>query len=183
MYREVFPEPDFEPLEHTGKTYGASGDKLDYRKIYKIKYSVDLLPQIGQHFHVDGNDQYFMNSNIHLMELCADKDELEIFDTATLSQLIHYKWENFGLRHHLIGCEMHLINTLLIVLYIILSYYNEPREDNIMILLLAIGILYPTNYEQFQVMKIGVVGYLHDTWNYGDMIYVSLSLTNIYFQI
>ena len=33
------------------------------------------------------------------------------------------------------------------------------------------------------MLKIGVAGYLRDTWNYADMIYVSLSLTNIYFQI
>jgi len=78
---------------------------------------------------------------------------------------------------------MHFINTFLIVLYIILSYYNEPKEDNVIILLLAIGITYPTCYEVVQVLKIGVAGYLSDTWNYADMIYVSLSLTNIYFQI
>jgi hypothetical protein len=54
MYRDVFPEPEFDPLIHTGNTYGSSEDKIDYRKIYKIKYSVNLLPQIGQHFHIDG---------------------------------------------------------------------------------------------------------------------------------
>jgi hypothetical protein len=32
-------------------------------------------------------------------------------------------------------------------------------------------------------MKMGISGYLKDTWNYADMIYVSLSLFNIYSQI
>lgn len=181
MYREVFPEPEYEPLNHTGKSYGSSEDKIDYRKIYKIKYSVNLLPQIGQHFNCEGNKETYTNSEVKLMEICAESDELEIFDTETLSQVIQYKWENNGLRHHLIGCVMHLINSFLIVLYIFLSYYSEPKEDSVIILLLAIGITYPACYEIFQVLKIGLIPYLKDTWNYADMIYVSLSLTNIYF--
>jgi hypothetical protein len=90
-----------------------------------------------------------MNSDVKLMELCAEGDELEMFDTETLSQVIQYKWENNGLRHHLIGCVMHLINSFLIVFYIYFSYYSEPKEDNVIILLLAIGITYPAVYEVF----------------------------------
>jgi hypothetical protein len=41
MYKEVFPEPEFEPLRNEEKL---EGSKIDYRKIYKIKYSVNLLP-------------------------------------------------------------------------------------------------------------------------------------------
>jgi len=88
MYRKVFPEPEFDELEHTGKTYGSLNDKLDYRKIYKIKYSVNLLPQIGQHFMVEDNSQCYINADVHLMNLCAEGDELEMFDTETLSQVI-----------------------------------------------------------------------------------------------
>jgi hypothetical protein len=116
------------------------------------------------------------------MDLCAEGEELEMFDTDTLKQVIQYKWQCYGLKHHLLGCVMHLINTFLIVLYIILSYYHEPKEDNVIILLLAIGITYPASYEVFQIAKVGIIEYLSDTWNYADMIYVTLSLTNIYFQ-
>ena len=42
MYRHVFPEPEFDPLSHNGKK--ECGHKIDSRKIYKIKYSVNLLP-------------------------------------------------------------------------------------------------------------------------------------------
>ena len=41
MYRNVFPEPEFEPMRHDGKDQGS---KIDSRKIYKIKYTVNLLP-------------------------------------------------------------------------------------------------------------------------------------------
>ena len=44
MYREVFPEPEFEPLSTLGKSFGTGESKVDSRKIYKIKYSVNLLP-------------------------------------------------------------------------------------------------------------------------------------------
>jgi len=39
QYRNVFPEPEFEPLKHDGNEEG-----FDQQKIYKIKYSVNLLP-------------------------------------------------------------------------------------------------------------------------------------------
>lgn len=52
---------------------------------------------------------------------------------------------------------MHLINSFLIVFYIYFSYYNEPKEGNAIIILLAIGITYPAGYEVFQILKIGIV--------------------------
>ena len=58
MYRNVFPEPKFEPLSHDGKRMG---NKVDYRKIYKIKYSVNMLPQIGMHFVKDEGKLRFLN--------------------------------------------------------------------------------------------------------------------------
>ena len=42
MYRHVFPEPEFEPLSHDGIVDG--DEVIDLRQIYKIKYSLNLLP-------------------------------------------------------------------------------------------------------------------------------------------
>jgi hypothetical protein len=78
MYRNVFPEPQFEPLKHDGKE---EGDTIDYRKIYKIKYSVNLLLQIGPHILVDDGKPRFFNKDVPLIDICVDNDEQELYDT------------------------------------------------------------------------------------------------------
>ena len=82
MYSKVFPEKEYEPLSHDGSSY--TDDGIDYRKIYKIKYSVNLLPQIGQHFQVDGNQSTYENGDISLMHMMAEHSELEKFDSESL---------------------------------------------------------------------------------------------------
>jgi len=116
-YRDIFFEDSFKEVE----AFKCNHDgKIDSRKIYKIKYSVNLLPQIGQCMNEKGE---FINEDIPLMELCSNAEELEVFESEALMQLIHYKWNKFGKNHHLIGCIMHFFNTFIIITYIILSYY------------------------------------------------------------
>lgn len=49
MYKEIFAEPEFDYIENLQ----TSSEGQDLRKIYKIKYSVNLLAQIGFHFDFD----------------------------------------------------------------------------------------------------------------------------------
>ena len=58
---------------------------MDNTRIYKTKYSVNLLPLIG--FHVSESGQ-IMNENTSLMDLAANSDELAIFQTESLKTLI-----------------------------------------------------------------------------------------------
>ena len=75
---------------------------------------------------------------------------------------------------------MHFINTFLIVIYIILSYYQEPENDSLLMVVLAIGIVYPACYELFQMKRFGVSSYFLDTWNYVDITFISCSMVNVY---
>ena len=81
MYRHVFPEPEFTPLKHDGKF---EEHKIDYRKIYKIKYSVNLLPQIGPHFIKENGNILSLNEDVPLLGLCINNDELEKYDTEPM---------------------------------------------------------------------------------------------------
>jgi hypothetical protein len=120
MYREIFPEPEFEPLKHDGKEFEG---KIDYRKIYKIKYSVNLFPQIGPHYQrTEAGSAVFMNDDVDLTKLLINHEELEKYDAETMQSIIKYKWDKFGRKHHFLGCCMHFINTLLLILYVALSY-------------------------------------------------------------
>jgi len=53
---------------------------MDTRKVNKIKYSVNLLLQIDQHFEgLEEEDTKLVNHDISLMNLCSESDELEKF--------------------------------------------------------------------------------------------------------
>ena len=80
---------------------------------------------------------------------------------------------------------MHLFNTLVITIYVCLSYLREPDESegNIIPILLAIGVAYPAFYEFFQVSKVGAKSYFVSFWNYADIVNIILSLINIYMQL
>lgn len=73
----------------------------------------------------DGKVKY-LNPDIHLIDLCIENEELDKYKTSTMQQLIEYKWDCYGKKHHLIGCIMHLFNTLVIISYVSLSYLREP---------------------------------------------------------
>ena len=59
--------------------------QMDMTKIYKIRYSVNLLPTIGEYIR-PGNSEIeqkrcVMNEGINLMGVCNESDELEIYET------------------------------------------------------------------------------------------------------
>jgi len=104
-YQTVFPEAEFQ-----------EEDKIeDSSKVVKIKYSINLLPQIDFNIRNDGE---WKNEDINLMSLCADSDEIEIFQTDCLQQLIEFKWVSYGRFHHLLGCMMHLFYTAVFMMYV-----------------------------------------------------------------
>lgn len=78
MYRIVFPEDEFAPLKNDSK-----GAKIDTQKIYKIKYSVNLLPQIGPHW-VNHEKELKFSEKESLMEMIIDHEELEKYHTESL---------------------------------------------------------------------------------------------------
>mgnify|MGYP006893254200 CR=1 FL=1 len=92
-YKIVFPEEDYIPMDEI-----KSDEKLDSSKVYKIKYQLNLLPCLGQYMHKE-KDPYTLvetieirNEDINLCELCAGSDEITMFESETLQDLIDFKW-------------------------------------------------------------------------------------------
>ena len=79
---------------------------------------------------MDEGKEKFINKDVSLLDLFIDNDELEKYNTETMQQLIKYKWDNYGRKHHLMGCIMHLFNTLVIIVCVCLSYLQEPDEES-----------------------------------------------------
>lgn len=81
------------------------------------------------------------------MQLCGETEELEIFETEALQQVIQFKWDTYGRNHHLLGCIMHLFYTFILILYVKQSYIVESEDQIIYAILIAIGIVYPALYD------------------------------------
>ena len=124
-----------------------------------------------------------MNPNVSLMNQFSETDELKIFDTDILQQMIKFKWEKYGMRHHLFGCVMHLFYTFIFTVYVANAYIKESQNNLVYACLLALGILYPLLYDIHQFVKMGVIEYFSQFWNYIDIMYISGSMLNLTLQL
>ena len=77
----MYPEEDFSVPQNDEEDMVESSTK-----IFKIKYSINLLLQVGFHMTYDSESGTFKNNNVgtSLMELCTDGDELDIFNAKVL---------------------------------------------------------------------------------------------------
>lgn len=171
-YETVFPEAEF-----------AKEDKIeDKSKVFKIKYCINLLPQIDFYITDDGK---WKNQDINLMSLCADSEEIEIFQAASLQQLIDFKWVSYGRYHHFFGCMMHILYTVVFAVYVSQGCMVETEgwHQTIYATILLISILYPLYYDTTQMYKAGLVAYFSDVSNYVDFVYIWSSVANAVLQI
>lgn len=53
-----------------------------------------------------------------LMDAVANSDELSIFETDTVRDMIDYKWYRFAKKQHLFGGFVHLVYIVVLILYI-----------------------------------------------------------------
>ena len=91
----------------------------------KVRYTINLLPMIGEYIVQDSNGKKAINENIDFMGLCEDSDQLDIFETESIKELIQYKWNNFGRKFHMFGCLMHFVYMATISLYVLEVYINN----------------------------------------------------------
>jgi len=190
-YRTVFPENDFTPLDEI-----TNDQKLESSKIYKIKYSVNMLPAIGTYLgkEYDPYTQYWTkqieNGDINVLGLCAESDELAMFESETLRDLIAFKWAQFGMKFHLVGFFVHIAYIIILFMYTNLVYVHGfssggeeggdtgaggdskgGDESGGLSIILLCGVLYPAIYETVQMAK-DAGGYFEDLGNYVDLVYI-----------
>jgi len=102
-----------------------------------------------------------------------------MFEADSIQDLITFKWDQYGLKFHLVGCIIHLIYMVILFIYTYLIYIKGEeqidedgnRHDPYNIFLL-LGVLYPALYELVQMCKGGFVDYLTDSGNYIDLVYI-----------
>ena len=84
-YSKIFPEVCFKSIEDAEGGPTEESFEFDSTKIKKIKYSINLMLQCGMYIkeNTNGPSEVF-NPEISLMNLLADTEELEMFDTDTI---------------------------------------------------------------------------------------------------
>lgn len=109
--------------------------------------------------------KHLVNHDVPFMKIIAKSDELKIFKTISLKDLIEFKWNEFGMMVHLVGCMMHMCQIAILIFYVHFIYIenhlcksetttmNDKKstkmqcEENVYAIVLLGGIIYPFIYE------------------------------------
>ena len=101
QYDKVFPE-----LSANHEEELALRDDEDTR-FFKIKYTLNVLPQMDK-LDFDGN----------LMDLFGDTDQIDMFQTQVVQDLIEFKWERYGRIIHKSAASVHIVYVVTFLLYL-----------------------------------------------------------------
>jgi hypothetical protein len=153
-------------------------------KVYKIEYTINLLPKIGEHLIEDRQNPgktIVVNEGVSVLDLLQQSPELELFGCQAILDLVDFKWGAFGQGHHALACLFHVFYVAVFLAHVIGVYIQGvATEQEIYFLLgMGLGIAYPLAYECAQLRQQGLTRYLEDVWNLTDVVYLALSLANI----
>ena len=150
--------------------------------MYKVLYTINLLPVIGSYVEIDQQTgkKILVNDQIDFISMIGDIDEVEIFRAESIIELIKYKWDNYGFMWHFVGVIMHIIYLITITIFVKNVYVDTDEKDKgYFISIMLMGILYPFIYDSIQLYRVGFVTYFSEFWNYTDILFIWLGLTNI----
>jgi hypothetical protein len=180
-YDEIFPalgdpmnEEDF-----VKDPQAKQHDSQESNKFYSITYKVNLLPSVI-YDEVTGEV-----AAGRLLESIQDQgeNELEIFESQAIQDLIDYKWNKYAYFLHYLGAGMHLFYIISLTRYIYTTYLTGiygQSDENFSKILLGICIVYPFCYDSIQLYK-QKWDYFKDPWNYSDMAFHWSGICNLFF--
>jgi len=64
------------------------------------------------------------------MEIVFESDDLDLYISKGLTNMVEYKWDNIALKWHTIGFVFHFIYILLIAWYVQIIYIRYPYVDD-----------------------------------------------------
>jgi hypothetical protein len=79
-------------------------------KIYKIKYTLNLLPSISE-------------DKDSLMTALGETNELKILSTKVIRDVLEFRWNTYAYKFHYIGLFIHVIYVLVFNIYV--SYFMQ----------------------------------------------------------
>ena len=182
QYRNIFTEPRFElPDENLAQEVSST-------KMYKISYKLNILQFVNEYIEQPDPEkplqkQKFVNKHISLMDHCTESPELNLFISNALVHVLDFKWKEYAVKFHSIGCLMHFCYMGLLFVYIYEVYIKYNLEYKLLMdIVLCCGLLYPLFYEFYQLKRYGARVYFTDLNNFNDAAYVFAGITNLFSQ-
>lgn len=126
-----------------GKMLDEDQGNLKEKKMYKIKYTLNLLPKVT---YKPGSDESTgMNE---LMELLGNTSELEIFRSKVIEDFFNFQWDNYAKHLHYYGASVHLVYVIMFSTYVNIVYNNRNFEARAPLCWsLLICLMYPMIYD------------------------------------
>ena len=81
-------------------------------KRYKIEYHLNILPNITEDFEKGDS----------LMDALEDSEELDIFVTDIVRDIIDYKWSSYAFKIHMLAAIVHACYLFVLMYYINQTY-------------------------------------------------------------
>ena len=135
------------------------------------------------------------DEGLSLFECLAGCNELAIFETDLIRDLIDYKWRTFAFYQHLAALIVHGSYVLVLIYYINFTYVEHREWDPVNEVMFisvhadpyynywqGVCLLYPVFLETYRVKKTGV-GYFFQMSNQLDLAHIFFGFLNIYYQI
>jgi hypothetical protein len=130
-----------------------------------------------------------------LFKVLSGCNELEIFETDLIIDLIDYKWRTFAFRSHLYALLVHLSYMLVLIYYIDFTYVEHrkwnPETEQMEVTIhadpsynyyQAICLVYPLFLEFYRLKTTGLK-YFSSMNNMLDLMHIFFGFLNIYYQI
>ena len=130
-YREVFPvqsklddadqkknRKEIEDAEKLGRSF----EEIEmikfkqFEKIYKIKYEVNMLLSMDQMYQQDGENE------TSLLDALIQSDEIELFDTPAVKDIIDYKWDKYAGFSQGVLAFLHFTYAIVLLMYIKITF-------------------------------------------------------------
>lgn len=117
-----------------------------------------------------------------LMDMLGDTDQIELFRTKVIEDLIHFKWYSYARNIHFLFATIHMLYTFTFCAYVNETYLLHNKEHRKQLLaILTVCLLCAMMYDFRQMFKQGM-DYFLDYWNYLDQLYIWSGFIMIYFQ-
>ena len=87
------------------------------------------------------------NKQVNFLEYCSQHEEIQMFESPTLIQLIEFKWNKIAFKFHLIGFAFHVVYLVSLFMFTDIIYNKGDLHDKYITYVMLAALVYPTLYE------------------------------------
>jgi hypothetical protein len=120
------------------------------------------------------------NFDGNLMDLFGETNQIEVFQTKVVQDLIQFKWFSYGKMVHQIAALVHMTYVMTFLFYLDKMYLKRIEGIHLLpIIIMVICNSFAFLYDSRQLIKQRSL-YFWDVWNYYDQLYIWSGFLNLY---